>query len=121
MKKITPDPPLADPTFADPLLEAQKLKEAADRAIDYYLNPRLIKNPAAPRKPSTLFIVDPAADNETLLVHACESLASASIMASDLAGFIDGPQRSFGCAGGESGRALLAGRPPALASQLPQD
>ncbi|QXI23484.1 hypothetical protein HU724_004180 [Pseudomonas iranensis] len=94
MKKITPDPPLADPTFADPLLEAQKLKEAADRAIDYYLNPRLIKDPGAPRKPSTLFIVDPAADNETLLVHACESLASASIMASDLAGFIDGPQRS---------------------------
>jgi hypothetical protein len=89
VKKITPDPPLADP-----LVEAQKLREAADRAIDYYLNPRLIKDPAAPRKPSTLFIVDPAADNETLLVHACESLASASIMASDLAGFIDGPQRS---------------------------
>ena len=39
-------------------------------------------------------LIDPKVDNETLLVHACESLASASIMASDLAGFIDGPQRS---------------------------
>ncbi|MFJ4588398.1 DUF6124 family protein [Pseudomonas moraviensis] len=94
MTKITPDPPDTDFSRNDPDLEAQRLKQAADRALDFYLCPGLKQDPAAPRKPSTIFIVDPAVDNETLLVHACESLASASIMASDLAGFIDGPQRN---------------------------
>lgn len=32
----------------------------------------------------------PELDTETLLVHACESLASANVMASDLAGFLEG-------------------------------
>ncbi|MGE8338101.1 DUF6124 family protein, partial [Pseudomonas laurylsulfatiphila] len=31
---------------------------------------------------------------ETLLAHACESLASASVMASDFAGFLEGSQRN---------------------------
>ncbi|HWH88827.1 MULTISPECIES: DUF6124 family protein [Pseudomonas] len=94
MKKITPDPPDTDFSRHDPDLEAQRLKQAADRALDFYLCPGLKQDPGAARKPSTIFLVDPAVDNETLLVHACESLASASIMASDLAGFIDGPQRN---------------------------
>ncbi|WP_283182356.1 DUF6124 family protein [Pseudomonas svalbardensis] len=50
--------------------------------------------PNPPRKPSGIFFIDPKVDNETLLAHACESLASASVMASDFAGFLDGPQRS---------------------------
>jgi hypothetical protein len=33
---------------------------------------------AATRSPSTIFVVAPDVDNETLLAHACESLASAS-------------------------------------------
>ncbi|QXI12718.1 DUF6124 family protein [Pseudomonas zeae] len=94
MKKITPDPPKPDPLHQDPALEAQKLKEAVDKALDFYLCPGLKQVPTASRKPSTIFLVAPSVDNETLLVHACESLASASIMASDLAGFIDGPQRN---------------------------
>ena len=32
-------------------------------------------------------------DNESLLVHACESLASANIMTSDIAAYVDSPQR----------------------------
>jgi hypothetical protein len=32
-------------------------------------------------------------DDETLLVIACESLASASVMACDIAGLMEGPQR----------------------------
>jgi len=50
--------------------------------------------PNPPRKPSSIFFIDPKVDNETLLAHACESLASASIMASDFAGFLDGSQRN---------------------------
>jgi hypothetical protein len=43
--------------------------------------------------PSNLFLVAPGVNTETLLAHACESLASASVMASDFATFVDGPQR----------------------------
>ena len=50
---------------------------------------------ASPHKPSTLFTINPDINTETLLAHACESLASASVMASDFATFLDGPQRSM--------------------------
>ncbi|WLH34576.1 DUF6124 family protein [Pseudomonas sp. FP2196] len=50
--------------------------------------------PNPPRLPSTLFHVTPDADNETLLAHACESLASASVMLSDFAGLLDTPHRN---------------------------
>jgi hypothetical protein len=66
MFKVTPNPPDTDPVTHD----------------------------FPPRKPSSIFFIDPKVDNETLLAHACESLASASVMASDFAGFLDGPQRS---------------------------
>ncbi|PMZ85988.1 MULTISPECIES: DUF6124 family protein [unclassified Pseudomonas] len=71
MLKVTPDPPNTDSC----------------------------PNPAAhimgsPHKPSTLFTINPAINTETLLAHACESLASASVMAHDLAGFLEGTHRN---------------------------
>jgi len=42
-----------------------------------------------------MFLIAPGIDTETLLAHACESLRSASVMASDFATFVDGPQRSM--------------------------
>ncbi len=48
-----------------------------------------------PHTPSTLFQIAPDIDTETLLASACESLVSASILAGDLAVFVDGPQRSM--------------------------
>ncbi|QKG68441.1 hypothetical protein HP062_24065 [Pseudomonas sp. B14-6] len=59
----------------DPL-NPKKLNEAADRALDHYLNPSDLKAPVI-RKVSTMFIVAPDIDNESLLAHACESLALA--------------------------------------------
>ena len=41
-----------------------------------------------------MFIVAPGVDTESLLAHACESMASASVMASDFAGLLEGPQRN---------------------------
>ena len=41
-----------------------------------------------------MFVIAPGIDTETLLAHACESLASASVMASDFAGFLEGSQRN---------------------------
>src|SRR3546814_4375428 len=70
-------------------LDPEKLKEAADRALKYYLNPGAPKTQIRPHKPSTIFTIDAAVDDETLLVEACESLASASVMVSDLADLTD--------------------------------
>jgi hypothetical protein len=52
------------------------------------------KAAAPPHNPSTMFLIAPDINTETLLAHACESLASASIMASDLAGFLQSPHRN---------------------------
>ena len=57
-------------------------------------SPNPPKDPAPPHKPSTMFVIAPDINTETLLAHACESLASASIMASDLAGFLQIPHRN---------------------------
>jgi hypothetical protein len=53
----------------------------------------LLTPPVPPHTPSPIFQVVPGISTETLLVHASESLASASVMASDLATFLEGSQR----------------------------
>jgi len=95
-KKIVPDPPF---NITTPNAEAQqaeellKDREASKRALDFYLNPP-DPNPEKLRRPSTMFVVAPNVDTESLLAHACESLASASVMASDFANDLSGPQRN---------------------------
>ncbi|MNP71768.1 hypothetical protein D3C76_1682020 [compost metagenome] len=42
-----------------------------------------------------MFVIKADIRIEDLLAHACESLASASIMASNFATFVEGPQRSM--------------------------
>ena len=94
-KKIVPDPPIdittpeAEKSRDDDLL---KDREAIKRALDYYLDPPA-QYTEKPRRPSTLFLVAPDAGTESLLTHACESLASASVLASDFANNLIGPQR----------------------------
>ncbi len=53
---------------------------------------------ATPRTPSTMFIVNPELSTETLLVHACESLASANVMVNDLVDHLEG-QAAMRCWG----------------------
>ncbi|MFI8648123.1 DUF6124 family protein [Pseudomonas iridis] len=49
-------------------------------------------NPPKPiNHPSTIFTVLPEVDSETLLAHAYETLASANIMATELAFTLSGP------------------------------
>jgi len=90
MIKHTPNPPETDDVSPYESPNSKKLHEAADRALDHYLNP--LKEPVT-RKPSTMFVIAPDIDMESLLAHACESLASASVLTSDFAGCLDGPQR----------------------------
>ena len=40
-----------------------------------------------------MFLINPESDTESLLVNACESLASASVMLGDFAALLQGTQR----------------------------
>ncbi|WP_030131572.1 DUF6124 family protein [Pseudomonas sp. QTF5] len=91
MFKPTPNPPETDPASPYESLDSKKLNEAAD--LDYYLKPVIPKD--TPRKPSTIYHVGAEVDNETLLVNACASLASASMMLNEFAGLMDMPHRNM--------------------------
>ena len=91
LKKPTPNPPEIDNTSPYESPDSKKFHEAAERALDHYLKPNALT--LRFHKPSTMFQVAPDQDNESLLVHACESLAQASLMTSDIAAYVDVPQR----------------------------
>ncbi|MCP1444493.1 hypothetical protein J3D54_003625 [Pseudomonas sp. GGS8] len=95
MFKVTPNPPDTNPVPYDVSLDLdpKKLKEAADRALNFYLNPGATKTQIPPRRPNTIFTIDAAVDDETLLVDAWESLTSAREMVNDLAELADGSRR----------------------------
>ena len=73
MIKPTPNPPDTGPTVNRPSIADIK---------------------ATPRTLPSMFIVNPELDVGTLLAHACESLASANVMAIDLADHLEGPSRN---------------------------
>jgi len=89
MFKVTPNPPDTDPASPYENLDSSKLHEAAERALNP--GPHIM---ATPHKPSTMFFVNPELNTETLLVHACESLASANVMANDLVDHLEGTSRN---------------------------
>ena len=95
MFKVTPNPPNTGPVPYDAFIDIdpKKMREAADRALSFYLNPGATKTQIPPYKPSTTFTIDAAVDDETLLVEACESLASASALVNDLVDLTDDPRR----------------------------
>ncbi|WP_223528580.1 DUF6124 family protein [Pseudomonas sp. GL-R-19] len=76
MFKVTPNPPNNDPAIS-----SERIPSAADLQ-------------ATPRKLCSMFIVNPQLDTETLLAHACESLASANVMTMDLADRTQGSSRN---------------------------
>ncbi|PKA69327.1 hypothetical protein ATI02_2164 [Pseudomonas baetica] len=91
MDKLIPDPPLETPLEeAHRAEDLARNREAIKRALDFYLCPQ----PKKPRQPSTMFMVCPNVDTESLLAHACESLASASAAASNFANELGGAQRN---------------------------
>ncbi|WP_445181417.1 DUF6124 family protein [Pseudomonas sp. McL0111] len=65
----------------------------AARAINFYLNPKTLRGSMYPQKPNRIFLIDPSVDDETLLVEACESLASVTVTLGDFAGLLEGPNR----------------------------
>ncbi|KPN90166.1 DUF6124 family protein [Pseudomonas nunensis] len=95
MFKVTPNPPNTDPVPYDASfdLDPQKLKAAADRTLNFYLNPGATKTQIPPRSSGTFLTIDAAVDDETLLVEAYESVSSVRKMLIDLAELEDGPRR----------------------------
>ncbi|MEX0163329.1 hypothetical protein MRBLPD1_001812 [Pseudomonas brassicacearum] len=90
MAKITPNPPTAD----EHVSRAQsarnnKLDDAANRALDYYLKPKPKEETSD--KPNAIFRIAP--DSECLLANLSENLASANAMISDLAFGLEGSRR----------------------------
>ncbi|WP_223530499.1 DUF6124 family protein [Pseudomonas sp. GL-R-19] len=91
MFKVTPNPPDSDPASPYESTDSKQFHEAAERALDLNSGAHIM---ATPRAPSTMFIVNPELSTETLLVHACESLASANVMANDLVDHLQGTSRN---------------------------
>ena len=91
MDKLIPDPPLDTPLEEAIRADDQiKTREAIKRALDFYLSPESLK----PRQPSTMFRIQPNIDTESLLAHACESLASASTLTGNFADQLGRPERN---------------------------
>ncbi|MCK1792419.1 DUF6124 family protein [Pseudomonas violetae] len=88
MSKITPDPPNTDSTAPHEIPNANSHHKTADRV------PSFADIKATPRKLCTLFTVNPDVDTESLLAYACESLASANVMATDLVDHLEGTSRN---------------------------
>ena len=95
MFKVTPNPPESD-TDSQASLEADKLKEAADRVFAHYFPPADEK--PAKRRKFHLFTVSPDIDTEALLANASEDLLSISAIAADLADDVEGSRRSVALA-----------------------
>ncbi len=93
MHKVTPNPPETPGTSPYATTDSKKLHDAAERALDHYLKPPFVEAPLSDKRPSNIFTVIPDLDNETLLAHASETLASLNVMASDLAFELEGTRR----------------------------
>ena len=96
MFKPTPNPPESDceSTNPDASIHSGIPHDSPHDTLQDYLKSGGQKSADTPCKPTTLFMIAPDIDTETLLAHACESLASANVMASDLAAFLHGPYRN---------------------------
>lgn len=71
---------------------SKKLHLAASHTQDHCQNPSALVT-AVTYTANTIYVVAPDVDDETLFAYACESLASASVMAGEFAGMLEGTQR----------------------------
>ncbi|MHC8326432.1 DUF6124 family protein [Pseudomonas sp. LB1P83] len=84
MIKPTPNPPDTNPASPYESLDSKKLHEAAERALDHYLNPGA-NIMASTHEPEPMFLANPAYDTE--------SLGSATTMLSNFAALLDNSHR----------------------------
>jgi hypothetical protein len=92
MFKPTPNPPESDPASPYESLDSKKFHEAAERALDHYLNPAA-HIMASTNEPEPMFLANPKYDTESLLANASESLGSATTMLSNFAALLENSHR----------------------------
>jgi len=88
MKKITPDPPEA--SAASDTSHLDELSKASHRVVS-----KRLRNPNHADPICHVFTIVPNVDTETLLCHACETLASLNVLTTDLACQLEGSPRSL--------------------------
>ncbi|RON85110.1 DUF6124 family protein [Pseudomonas fluorescens] len=91
MKKPTPNPPeseiTTETTSPYASVDSRKLHEAADRALDYYLNPSA-PIMSSTNEPESMYFANPRYNTECLLANASETLGSASEMLNNFAALL---------------------------------
>lgn len=88
MKKANTTPPQSDPSGAENV-DYSKLSDITEPLVSARL-----RNPNRPDPVSHVFTIIPDVDTESLLCHACETLASLNVMATDLACEVEGSRRN---------------------------
>jgi len=88
MTKSTPHPPFTDPASPYESLDSKKLNDAAERALDHYLNPATLIM-ASTNEPEPMYFANPKYNTESLLTNASETLGSASEMLNNFAAMLD--------------------------------
>ncbi|WP_223511221.1 DUF6124 family protein [Pseudomonas sp. GL-B-19] len=83
-----------DPASPYESLDSKKFHEAAERALDHYLNPaaQIMASNHEP-EPEPMFLANPKYDTESLLANASESLGSATTMLSNFAALLENSHR----------------------------
>lgn len=74
-------------------IDLSKLSEITEPLVSARL-----RNPNRPDPISHVFTILPTADKETLLCHACETLASLNVMSTDLADELESSRRNVALA-----------------------
>jgi hypothetical protein len=86
MKKTSPKSPQTPDAES---IDISKLSDITEPLVSARL-----RNPSRPDPVSHVFTIIPNIDTESLLCHACETLASLNVMATDLACELEGSRRN---------------------------
>ncbi|MEB0224882.1 DUF6124 family protein [Pseudomonas sp. 10S4] len=93
MKKIPPTLSDSQNPSSDDNVDTPKLSDITEPLVSARL-----RNPKRPDPISHVFAILPDADKESLLCHACETLASLNVMSTDLACDLEGSHRNVALA-----------------------
>lgn len=93
MKKTTSNSTQSPDTSTSESLDISRLSDTTEPLVSARL-----RNPKRPDPVSDVFTIVPNIDTESLLCHACETLASLNVMSTDLACELEGSRRNVALA-----------------------
>lgn len=93
MKKATPNSAQSPTSSTGEAVDLSKLSDTTEPLVSARL-----RNPKRPDPVSDVFTIVANIDTESLLCHACETLASLNVMSTDLACELEGSRRNVALA-----------------------